>query len=221
MERAERRALLLLLGLAVAGQGVRAVVVRQGAPGEASLLADRPDGRPGAHRDSAAAADRPLGAGEVIDVDRAGVRELARLPRVGPALARTIVADREAQGPFGSLAGLDRVPGVGPGLLAQLGPHVRFSGGPLLASPPPIPLSTPSSLSGTTLAEGPAAAAPSLNSSSAEALEGLPGVGPARARALVAWRQSHGPFASAAAVAAVPRIGPRLAQRLWAVAGSR
>ena len=38
--------------------------------------------------------------------------ELERLPRVGKRLAERIVADRQVNGPFGSLAGLGRVPGV-------------------------------------------------------------------------------------------------------------
>jgi DNA uptake protein ComE-like DNA-binding protein len=49
---------------------------------------------------------------------------------VGPALARRLVADRRARGPFGSMAGLSRVPGVGPSLEARLAPLVTFSGRP-------------------------------------------------------------------------------------------
>jgi competence protein ComEA len=46
--------------------------------------------------------------------------ELEALPGIGPALARRIVADRESQGPFATVAALDRVPGIGPALLARL-----------------------------------------------------------------------------------------------------
>ena len=59
---------------------------------------------------------------------RADVTEITRLPRVGPALAQRIVAWRDAHGPFGSLAALDSVPGVGPNLLQSLRPYVSFSG---------------------------------------------------------------------------------------------
>jgi competence protein ComEA len=62
-----------------------------------------------------------------IDVDRASAPELEILPRVGPALARRIVADRDSLGPFGSLDGLQRVKGIGPAMAAQLAPHVTFS----------------------------------------------------------------------------------------------
>lgn len=62
-----------------------------------------------------------------VDVDRATVELLDRLPGIGPTLATRIVADREANGPFGSLDGLERVKGIGPALLKRLQPHVTFS----------------------------------------------------------------------------------------------
>ena len=131
MSATERRALLLLLGLGLAGQVVRWWATRPDeAPGQIELLEALPPKSPLAHRDSIAALTRPLGPGERIDADRAGAAELARLPRVGLALAKTIVADRQNHGTFGSLQGLDRVPGIGPGLLAAIGKHVVFGGQP-------------------------------------------------------------------------------------------
>src|SRR5918999_3372002 len=116
MPPAEQRALLLLLALAVAGQGVRYVLTRPGEPpGQVQLLATLAPGSPLAQRDSAMRQDRPLDPGERIDVDRASAQELARLPKIGPRLAKVILADRAAHGPFGSLESLDRVAGVGPG----------------------------------------------------------------------------------------------------------
>jgi competence protein ComEA len=63
---------------------------------------------------------RPIGP---IDVNVASIVELQTLPRIGPALAARIVADRIAHGPFSSLDALDRVPGVGPSTIAGLRPH--------------------------------------------------------------------------------------------------
>ena len=65
-----------------------------------------------------------------VDVDASDSAALERLPRIGPALAARIVADRNANGPYGSLAGLQRVRGIGPKLAELLGPHVTFSGTP-------------------------------------------------------------------------------------------
>ena len=75
-------------------------------------------------------ADRATAALRPIDVNLAGAEELALLPGVGPSLARAIVEDRGARGPFGSLRDLDRVKGVGPGILARIGPYLRFPDAP-------------------------------------------------------------------------------------------
>lgn len=63
-----------------------------------------------------------------IDLDAASAAEIERLPRVGPALARRIVASRDSLGPFGSLSGLRRVKGIGPATIQRLAPLVTFSG---------------------------------------------------------------------------------------------
>jgi competence protein ComEA len=63
----------------------------------------------------------------IVDVDRASAEELEALPRVGPALARRIIQDREQHGAFGSLHALMRVNGIGPKLVTQLAAHVTFS----------------------------------------------------------------------------------------------
>jgi competence protein ComEA len=63
-----------------------------------------------------------------IDLDVASAAEIEALPRIGPVLARRIVADRAANGPFGSIEGLTRVSGVGPSLASALRARVTFSG---------------------------------------------------------------------------------------------
>jgi competence protein ComEA len=63
-----------------------------------------------------------------IDVDVADATALDALPGIGPSLAGRIVAERAANGPFGSLDGLQRVRGIGPALAGRLAPHVTFSG---------------------------------------------------------------------------------------------
>ncbi len=62
-----------------------------------------------------------------VDMDVATAAEIERLPRIGPTLARRIVANRDSLGPFGDLEGLKRVRGVGPALARILAPHVTFS----------------------------------------------------------------------------------------------
>ena len=73
----------------------------------------------------------------MIDLDRASATEIEALPRIGPATARRIVANRDSLGKFGSLAGLRRVKGMGPATLAHLAPFISFGGVPAAAHAPP------------------------------------------------------------------------------------
>lgn len=77
-----------------------------------------------------AGASSPPASGSVkrIDLDTAPPEEIERLPRVGPALARRIAANRDSLGPFGSLSGLRRVKGMGPATIERLEHLVTFSG---------------------------------------------------------------------------------------------
>jgi competence protein ComEA len=201
MPPAERRALLILLALGVAGQGVRHLVTKPGEPpGQVQLLATLSPGSPLAHKDSAMRQARPLEPGERVDVDQAPLPELTRLPRVGPRLAKIILADRAEKGAFGSLAGLDRVPGIGPGLLKAIEPHVAFSRAAEPAIAAPVP--------------GSPAAPLNLNTAAITQLDSLPGVGPAKAAAILQYRQEHGPFNSVDQLARVPGFGPAALSRL-------
>ena len=221
----EHRAVLILLVLALAGHGARLALLRPDeAPGGIRVIGGSGPGSPGAHRDSALRLASPLAEGERIDVDRASARELTRLPRVGPALARKIVADREANGPFGSLAGLDRVPGIGEGLLKGLEDKVAFGGegrgregGSENGAPGPQAFggAGPRSIeAGPSRLPDPPPPPLDLNSATAAQLDALPGIGPARARAIVAYREANGRFASVDGLARVPGIGPALAGRI-------
>lgn len=64
-----------------------------------------------------------------IDINSATAAQLEVLPRVGPALARRIVAWRKANGPFSSEEDLRHVPGIGVTTAALLVPLVTFSSG--------------------------------------------------------------------------------------------
>jgi competence protein ComEA len=213
----ERRALLLLLALAIAGQGVRHLATRPGeAPGQVQVLATLSPGSPLAQRDSAMQQGRPLAQGEQIDLDGAPVAELARLPKVGPALAKTIVADRQAHGPFGSLEELDRVPGIGPGLLKVVAPHVRFSGaaGQMgSGAVGPRPQRSLCSMTSAPLPRCPAVPL-NLNSATLSDLDALPGIGPAKAAAILQYREQHGPFTSVEDLARVRGFGGKAVARL-------
>lgn len=73
------------------------------------------------HHDAPPAAGR----GFTLNVNAAGLQELAQLPGVGPATARRIIDHRREHGPFASLEGLLDVPGIGAATLDQMRPHLR------------------------------------------------------------------------------------------------
>src|SRR3989442_12675308 len=100
------------------------------APGDVRLVSvdTPPPGGLSATARNAARLARPLLPGERVDLDRADVTEITRLPRIGPAFAQRIVAWRGQHGPVGGLARFDSVPGVGPKLLEGLRGYVMFSG---------------------------------------------------------------------------------------------
>ncbi|HVP74340.1 MAG TPA: helix-hairpin-helix domain-containing protein [Phycisphaerales bacterium] len=62
-----------------------------------------------------------------VNINSAGVAELALLPGVGERLAQRIVADRDERGPFASLHELERVPGMGAATIERLSPYAIAS----------------------------------------------------------------------------------------------
>lgn len=146
--------------------------------------------------DLEARANTPLGPDERLDPNEADLVELRRLPGVGPATAEAIVRSRESDGPFRSAADLERVRGIGPATVAKLEPHLAFGG----------------------LGEAwSAAAGPErvdLNQAGVEALDGLPGIGPALAERIVESRRTEGPFRRLDDLLRVRGIGPVVLERL-------
>lgn len=153
-------------------------------------------------------ASRPLAAGETLDPNRAPAVELERLPGVGPATARSILASRAAGRIFRWREDLLAVRGIGPATLARIAPHLTLAGAPPgLTTAPAGSRSSPAT----------AGAAPrgrvDVNRATAAELESLPGVGPSIARRIIEMRAEKGGFARLEDLLAVRGIGPsRLAK---------
>ncbi|GEJ56982.1 ComEA family DNA-binding protein [Anaeromyxobacter diazotrophicus] len=77
----------------------------------------------------ALAAKKPLGAGERIDLNRASVSQLMRLPGVGRKKAEAIAAQR-ARAPFQRLEDVLSVKGVSSGWLEKQRPHLAVGAPP-------------------------------------------------------------------------------------------
>lgn len=208
----ERKAVVGLLLLATVGHGVRLALLRPGqAPGAIQIVGAQPGDALLARHESLTALARPLQPGEQVNLDRARAEEIARLPGVGMGLAKRIVEHRKVHGSFGSLGALDGVPGVGPGLLAKLAGRVAFEAtGGLTAPVPPARFAPPASIS----LPRPPDLLYVLNHGDLKALDRLPGIGPARARSIVSFRDSAGFFTSLGDLERVPGLSRATVHRL-------
>lgn len=159
--------------------------------------------------------------GQQLDPNTAPVEELARLPGVSRALAERIVAERQRAGPFRSPSDLQRVPGIGPRIAERLAPYLNL---PAAAAPAPADrrpqagsVLLDAGAGGAGRAAGAASGHPApldVNRASAAELERLPGIGPALAARIVAYRDSAGDFESVDDLLRVRGIGPALLARL-------
>lgn len=193
-----KNAALLLLATAIVGQVLIKSRGREDvAPGEVAFrIGDTTSAR--RHREEGLLRTADLGPGETVDLDRAGAGEIARLPGVGPSLAKRIVADRVRNGPFGGVDCLDaRVSGVGEGFVRRVGDKLRFSGAPC----------APGTRSGSV---GACPEVIDLNRATAAQLDCLPGIGRSRGEAIVRFREGRGGVARLEELEEVPGLSERV-----------
>jgi len=93
---------------------------------------DGSEARDAAFRDGPRGANPPGRAAKLtkddppIDINRAGVEDLMTIPGVGEVTAGRIVQCRENNGPFETVADLERVEGIGKIKAQRIGEYVRF-----------------------------------------------------------------------------------------------
>ena len=157
MTRRQAAALLLAAALLGGGRCVRQLLLVDGTgawrdpllldrflPADETPLLPAGAGVPAVNADGAGegtvptrAAPRAVFTGR-LDVNTAPADSLELLPGIGPALARRLVADRAARGPYLVAGDLERVSGIGPRIAARLAPRLRFAmPSPARPSPPP------------------------------------------------------------------------------------
>lgn len=139
-----------------------------------------------------------------VELNSASLSQLQTLPGIGPAKAAAIVDYRTQAGPFASAEALDNVPGIGPATMANLRPLicVGAEGG----TSPATPIATATAT--TTTSQPTGGAQVDINTAGATQLETLPGIGPSKSAAILAYRSEHGPFSSCNDLSRVTGIGP-------------
>ena len=206
LNRSERRSLILAAFLILLGAAARVAL----SPGQAEFAwtpADSSGELPtlGETRRAVAdalarrgVADRPLADGERIDPNTALAEELERLPGIGPAKSFAIVEERRRRGPYTTPADLGRVPGIGPALLERIAPYLTLRPSPVSRpSSPPVPK-----------------ARVNLNAAGRDELMSLPGIGPARADSILAFRDRNGGFRRPEELMRIPGIGAAILRAL-------
>jgi competence ComEA-like helix-hairpin-helix protein len=149
----------------------------------------------------------PLAEGELVDPNIADAIELDRLPGVGPSTARAVVAAREAGAVFREPEDLLEVPGVGPATLDRMRSALAFEGARSARRPVPV-------VDAVRRPDGPAGPV-DVNLADLEALQRLPGIGPALAERILVTRREQ-PFTSLDDLVRVRGIGPATVERLRA-----
>ncbi len=112
----------VLCGLAAAGLILLLVVPRRGQPIE---LLPAPTSAP-LSLQSALIPSLESTSSFPININSGGVADLDQLPGVGPSLAQSIIAYRDANGPFETLEELLQVPGIGPRTFEAIKPFITL-----------------------------------------------------------------------------------------------
>lgn len=130
-----------------------------------------------------------------VNLNTATSEQLQTLPGIGPSKAAAIIEHRKTAGPFEKIDDLDLVPGIGPATVENLRSLVTVTKGAGGAAP------------ASASAPAPSGSRVNINTADAKSLEGLPGIGPTKAQAILDDRAANGPFASCDDLARVKGIG--------------
>lgn len=160
---------------------------------------------------SAKPAERPLRESEKLNINAATAEQLQEIPRIGPVTAKAIVDYRREHGPFQKIEDIVNVSGIGPKTLERLRDRIRV---PFADRPPTVTAAAGKNQ------KAPVEAPPikdgklDINLATALQLQELPGIGPVKAEAIVAYRTGKGPFKRIEDIVNVYGIGPKTLESL-------
>jgi competence protein ComEA len=136
-----------------------------------------------------------------VNVNTASSAELESLPGIGPSKAGAIIQYRTDHGQFTSLTDLDNVPGIGPATLQNISALVVFDGNTEL------PAGGKALATNVVVATAGPGGTVNINTASQVELEGLPGIGPSKAAAILQFRYDNGSFTACSDLVRVTGIG--------------
>jgi competence protein ComEA len=183
----------------------------------------------------------------LVNINTAGVDELRTLPGIGPRKAEAIIEYRESNGPFASTSEITNVSGIGQRTFENIQDMITVGDGtvagstsaggdeddgPEFQAEPMLDLTrSPGGSAADGAAggddepedDGDGAASASdglvnINVADMDELQTLPGIGPAKARAIIEYREANGPFQSVDQLENVSGIGARTVERLRSMA---
>lgn len=136
----------------------------------------------------------------LVNINTATSRQLQELSGIGEAKAAAIIEYRETHDGFSDISELLNVSGIGEAIYEKIRDYVTVGDVPPKETPPPE-TSKPSS---TTPAQIPVV---NINTASLEELQKLPGIGSAKAAAIVQYRSVFGEFTNINEIKNVSGIG--------------
>ncbi len=127
-----------------------------------------------------------------VNINTADEKTIEMLPGIGPSKAKAIVDYRKKAGPFKTFEDILKVPGIGPSTLD------KFSG----------------LITGVSTASFKNSQKININSATAKEIENLPSIGQIKARGIVSYRETHGPFRNLEDLKKVSGIGSKTIQKI-------
>jgi len=138
-----------------------------------------------------------------IDINKAEQKDLESLKGIGSAKAKSIIEYREKNGPFFSVEDIKNVSGIGDVIFENNIERL------IISEIPERKNSFPTQSGADVVAEYYSSNLININTAGEKDLEGLPGIGVVKARAIVDFRVSNGLFKSKEEIMKVKGIGEK------------